>query len=91
MISGSVQPSFPFNYVSTRLVCNGTNVESFVGDNTSVNNTSEMITELNNNPITGYLGTYSDGGSGVVLLQMPTNLKNQFCSSGTLTLVIFDD
>lgn len=91
VISGSVEPSFPFTYVSTRLVCNGTNIESFVGDGTQVSNTTEMITQLNNDPTTGYLGTYSDGGSGVVLLQMATNLKNQFCSSGTLTLAIFSD
>lgn len=91
VLSGSVQPSFPFTYVSTRLLCNGNNIESFIGDNTQVNNTSEMITELNTNPTTSYLGTYSDGGSGVILLSMPTNLVNQFCSNGTLSFVIFDD
>jgi hypothetical protein len=91
VLSGSVQPSFPFTYASTRLVCNGTNVESFVGDNTQVNNTSELITELNTNATTSYLGTYSDGGSGIILLSMATNLVNQFCSNGELSFVIFDD
>lgn len=91
VLSGTVQPSFPFSYVSTRLICNGNFVESFIGDNTQVTNTTEMIDELNNNPTTSYLGTYSDGGSGVILLAMPANLANQFCSNGTLSFIIFDD
>lgn len=91
VLSGSVQPSFPFSYASTRLVCNGNNVENFIGDGTQVNNTDELISELNTNQNTSYLGTYSDGGSGVILLSMPTNLVNQFCSNGTLSFVIFDD
>lgn len=91
VLSGSVQTPFPFLYASTRLVCNGNIVENFIGDDTAVNNTSELIVELNTNPNTSYLGTYSDGGSGVILLSMPTNLVNQFCSNGTLSFVIFDD
>jgi hypothetical protein len=91
VLSGSVLPSFPFNYVSVGLNCNGNNVESFIGDSTTVNDTSEMINELNINPTTNYLGTYSDGGSGVVLLSMPTNLVEQFCSNGTLTFTVFAD
>lgn len=91
VLSGSVQPSFPFSYVSTRLVCNGNNIENFIGDGTQVNNTTEMINQLNSNPTTSYLGTYSDGGSGVILLSMATNLVDQFCSNETLSFVIFDD
>lgn len=91
IISGTVTPSFPFNNVSVDLDCNGTEVESFFGDGTSVEDTSQMINQLNTDPSTSYLGTYSDGGSGVVLLSMPTNLVNQFCSNGSLTFNVFSD
>ena len=90
-MSGTVSPSFPFNYVSVDLICNGTEVESFIGDGTTVSDTTEMINQLNTDPSTSYLGTYSDGGSGVVLLSMPTNLVNQFCSNGSLTFNVFSD
>lgn len=91
ILSGTVSPSFPFNYVSVDLICNGTEVESFIGDGTTVSDTTEMINQLNTDPSTSYLGTYSDGGSGVVLLSMPTNLVNQFCSNGSLTFNVFSD
>jgi hypothetical protein len=91
ILSGTVGPSFPFNYVSVDLICDGTEVESFIGDGTSVEDTSQMINQLNTDPSTSYLGTYSDGGSGVVLLSMPTNLVNQFCSNGSLTFNVFAD
>jgi hypothetical protein len=52
---------------------------------------SELITYLNSLPNTSYLGVYSDPEDGGVLLEMPTNLVNQFCSSGTLTFEVFND
>lgn len=91
IISGTVVSSFPFNYVSVDLVCNGNNVEGFYGDNTTVNNMSELVLQLNTNQSTSYLGTYSEDGSGGVLLEMPTNLVNQFCSNGTLSFQVFAD
>jgi hypothetical protein len=50
---------------------------------------SELIIYLNSEPDMSYLGTYSDDGG--VLLEMSTNLVNQFCSSGTLTFEVFND
>jgi hypothetical protein len=38
-----------------------------------------------------YLGTYSDVGGSTVLLEMSTNLVNQFCSSGTLTFEVLSN
>ena len=52
---------------------------------------SELIIYLNSEPDMSYLGTYSDAGDGGVLLEMPTNLVNQFCSNGTLTFEVFND
>jgi hypothetical protein len=72
------------------LVCNGNYIQTLYGGG-SVNNISELIIFLNSEPNISYLGTYSDAGDGGVLLEMSTNLVNQFCSSGTLTFEVFSD
>jgi len=91
VISGTVVLSYPFSYASVDLFCGINNIEDFVGDNVTVNNISELITELNTNTETSYLGTYSDPGDGRVLLTIPTKLLNRFCSNGTLTFEVFED
>jgi len=91
VISGTVVSSYPFSYASVDLFCGINNIEDFVGNNVTVNNISELITELNTNTETSYLGTYSDPGDGGVLLTIPTNLVNRFCSNGTLTFEVFED
>ena len=90
VISGTVESSFPINNTSIDLRCNGNYIQPIYGDGT-VNNMSELITYLNSEPDMSYLGVYSDDGDGGVLLEMPTNLVNQFCSNGTLTFEIFND
>jgi hypothetical protein len=90
VISGTVESSFPINFTSISLFCNGNYIQSLYGDGT-VNDMSELITYLNSLPNMSYLGTYSDAGDGFVNLEMTTNLVNQFCSSGTLTFEIFND
>ena len=90
VISGTVETSFPITLTSIALFCNGNFIQSLYGDGT-VNDMSELITYLNSETNTSYLGTYSDAGDGGVLLEMSTNLVNQFCSSGTLTFEVFND
>ena len=90
VISGTVESSFPITLTSIDLRCNGNYIQSLYGDGT-VNDMSELITYLNSEPDMSYLGTYSDAGDGGVLLEMPTNLVNQFCSNGTLTFEVFND
>jgi len=90
VISGTVESSFPINYTSIDLRCNGNYIQTIYGNGT-VNDMSELITYLNSEPDMSYLGTYSDAGDGFVNLEMPTNLVNQFCSSGTLTFEVFND
>jgi hypothetical protein len=89
-LSGTVESSFPINYTSIDLRCNGNYIQTLYGNGT-VNDMSELITYLNSETNTSYLGTYSDAGDGGVLLEMSTNLVNQFCSSGTLTFEVFND
>jgi hypothetical protein len=90
VISGTVETSFPFSAPSIDLVCNGNYIQTLYGGG-SVTDMSELIVFLNSTPNISYLGTYSDAGDGGVLLEMPTNLVNQFCSSGTLTFEVFSD
>jgi hypothetical protein len=90
VISGTVESSFPINLTSIDLRCNGNYIQALYGDGT-VNDMSELIIYLNSEPNISYLGTYSDAGDGGVLLEMPTNLVNQFCSNGTLTFEVFND
>ena len=91
VISGTVVSSYPFSYASVGLICGINNIEDFVGDNVTVNDISELITELNTNIETSYLGTYSDPDDGGILLTISTNLVNRFCSNGTLTFEVFAD
>ena len=94
VISGTVESSFPINFTSIDLRCNGNYIELLYGDGT-VNDIPELISYLNsessNNPNISYLGTYSDAGDGGVLLEMSSNLVNQFCSNGTLTFEVFNN
>ena len=90
VISGTVETSFPITFTSIDLRCNGNYIQTLYGNGT-VNDMSELITYLNSETNTSYLGTYSDAGDGFVNLEMPTNLVNQFCSSGTLTFEVFND
>ena len=90
VISGTVEAEFPINLTSINLSCNGNYIQSLYGDGT-VNDMSELITYLNSQPNTSYLGTYSDAGDGFVNLEMPTNLVNQFCANSTLTFYVFND
>ena len=89
VISGTVETTFPITLTSIDLRCNGNYIQALYGDGT-VNDMSELITYLNSLPNMSYLGTYSNDGDGV-LLEMSTNLVNQFCSSGTLTFEVFND
>jgi hypothetical protein len=89
-LSGTVESSFPFSNPSIDLFCDGNFIQTLYGDG-FVNDMSELIIYLNSEPNISYLGTYSDGGGSTVLLEMSTNLVNQFCSNGTLTFEVFSD
>jgi hypothetical protein len=85
-------PSYPLSNVSFYLYCGNDIVETFYSyEGTTVNDDLELITLLNNNISTNSLGLFSQGGPLGLVLTMPTNLKNQFCPSNTLTFQIFND
>ena len=91
IITGTT-PSYPFNNTAFDLNCGIYTLQTFYSnDGSQVNNISDLVTLLNNNSNTNIIGTFSDNGSGEIILTMKTNLKNKFCSSNTLTFEVFND
>jgi len=91
-IYGVVIPSFPFSDAYISLIANGDYIQDVYCDNTStVNNMTELLTLLNNDIDNVYGLVYSEGGPGGIKLVTPTNIKNQFCSNGTLTFEIYSN
>jgi hypothetical protein len=89
-IYGEVIPSFSFSDVYISLIANGNYIQDIYCNNTnSVNNMEELLTLLNNDINNVYGLVYSEGGPGGIKLVTPTNIKNQFCSNGTLTFEIY--
>jgi hypothetical protein len=85
---------FSYGNVSVRLFAGDNNVSTFYNSNyVVVNNINEMVTALNNDPNTSFLGTYSVnvGVQDGVILTMATNLKNQFSPNNTLTFEVFNN
>jgi hypothetical protein len=52
---------------------------------------TELLTLLNNDINNVYGLVYSEGGPDGIKLVMPTNIKNQFCSNGTLTFEVYSN
>jgi hypothetical protein len=91
-IYGEVIPSFPFSDAYISLIANGNYIQNVYCDNTNtVNNMTELLTLLNNDINNVYGLVYSEGGPGGIKLVAPTNIKNQFCSDGTLTFEIYSN
>jgi hypothetical protein len=91
-IYGEVIPSFPFSDAYISLIANGNYIQDVYCDNIdTVNNISELLTLLNNDNYNVYGLIYSEGGPGGIKLIMPTNIKNQFCSNGTLTFEVYSN
>jgi hypothetical protein len=91
-IYGEVIPSFPFSDAYISLIANGNYIQDVYCDNTNtVNNMTELLTLLNNDINNVYGLVYSEGGPGGIKLVTPTNIKNQFCSDGTLTFEIYSN
>jgi hypothetical protein len=90
VISGTTA-SFPFTNVSIDFYCGDMFIQSFyTSGGTIVNDISEVVTVLNTDTNTSFLGTFSDDGGGIILT-MATNLETQFCANSTLTFYVFND
>jgi len=91
-VYGAIDASFPFNYVSLALFCNGNYLTSIYANNTNyVNNMSELITLLNNDPESKvYDISFSEGGPGGIIMKMSKDIKNLYCD-GELTFLVYSD
>lgn len=90
--TGSVVSSFPFGYVAVDLYAGPLYIQDFTAyDTSTVNNIAELVTLLNSDPVTNYLGSYSYDEVGNLSLTIPTNLKNQFSPNNTLTFQVYAD
>jgi hypothetical protein len=91
-VYGAIYASFPFNYVSLALFCDGNFVEPIFADDISyVNNISEMLTLLNNDTQTKSFDiSFSEGGPGGLIMRMSKDIKNLYCE-GELQFLIYSD
>jgi hypothetical protein len=91
-VYGDITRSFPFSDVYISLN-NGFDVIQYIycSNVNTVNNMSELLTLLNNDINNVYDLVYSEGGPYGIKVIMPTNIKNQFCSNGTLSFLIFSN
>jgi hypothetical protein len=91
-VYGAIDASFPFNYVSLSLFCNNNYLTSIYADNTSyVNNMSELITLLNNDPESKvYDISFSEGGPGGITMRISKDIKNIYCATD-LTFLVYSD
>lgn len=92
LATGSVISNYPFGFVSVDLKSGPRLVQTFYADNlATVNNIDELVTLLNGDVVTSYLGTFGYDGGGNILLTIATNLKNQFSPDNTLTFEVYAD
>lgn len=82
--------SFPLDYTSIRLQCDGGGVDT-VYTNQTVNNISEAVALFNSTPESRAWGTYSNLGDSILVLTAPLSVKDNFCPTGVLTLDVFQD
>lgn len=90
--TGSVFNEYPIYNAGIDIFSNGNFIDSIYAENISnSNNLSELITLLNEDIYTSYLGVFSDDEAGGIQLTIPTNIKNQFSPNGTLNFEVFID
>ena len=83
--------SFPFTNVGIDFYCGDMFIQTFyTSGGTIVNDISEVVTVLNTDTNTSFLGTFSDDG-GNIILTMATNLETQFCANSTLTFLVIEE
>lgn len=93
-VYGSNISAFPYGNVSVRLFAGDNNVSTFYHYYyVEANDINELVTILNSDIGTNYLGTYSVnvGVEDGIILTMATNLKNQFSPNNTLTFEVFSE
>jgi hypothetical protein len=92
VISGTIDPSFPFNNSSFTLYCGENYIDDYYSENgTYVNDITELIYVLNNSSDTSRFGVFSEGTENNIILTMTTSNANSLCQNDTLSFVVFSD
>lgn len=83
-------PSFPINYPFVRISCDGSVVSSdgFPG---TYNDVNELAAALNADAGTAVFGYYAPQSDGSIKLTIPQSVKDELCSTGTLSFDIIPD
>lgn len=82
--------SFPLNYTSINLECDGSTVSTAYTSET-VDNINELVALFNSTTESKAWGTFSSLGDTILVLNAPLSVKNEFCPDGILTLNVFED
>ena len=74
--------------IDVALYNNNDFVEYFTTSFSMPNNITELVTLLNNDEGTSFLGVFSDDGNGVLEFSMYANLVERFNTFGTLNFFV---
>lgn len=87
----SQELTFPINFASMVLRCNGDDVGIYRYTNEAVNNMDELVLLFNTNPATNVYGTFSASTNTILKLTTEQIVKDIYCPEGTLSLNVFND
>lgn len=90
VITDTIPHAFPLTYVSVRLFCDASPVQSEYTSE-GATNMSELITLLNTNPDLSVFGTYVALNATTVQLTVSYSIQNNLCPDGVLSFNIFED
>lgn len=87
----SQELTFPINFTSMVLRCDGSDVGNYIYTNEAVNDMDELVLLFNTNAGTNVYGTFSASTSTVLKLTTQQIVKDIYCPEGTLSLNVFND
>lgn len=83
--------NFPYAYTSVRFLCNSSAVNDIGYTDQTVNNMTELVDLFNSNIDTDRFGDFFDNNDGTLGLKMSPLYKKQICSTGNLTLYVYNN
>jgi hypothetical protein len=90
-VTDTIPHDFPLSYPSIRLRCSGVTAVSKYTSYTGVATMTELITLFNSDPDMSQLGIYSALDNNTLRLTMSASKIAQYCPSGDITMILFED
>lgn len=87
----SQELTFPINFASMVLRCNGDDVGIYRYTGQTANDMAELVQIFNANSETTVYGTFSASTSTVLKLTTEQIVKDIYCPGGTLSINVFND